>query len=425
MRILFLAHLFPLPLDSGGKIKSYYTLRALAARHEVRAIAFIRSDEEATLIPELTRVCAGVDVVRLERGRCRQARDLLGSLARGKSFIIGRDFRADMLNAVTRAVEEFRPDVVHIDHLQMAQYVDSGGPYRVVLDNHNVESMIIKRVAETVDVEGRSIRNAARWISSSLSANASPLQRFYAGLEWPKLQRYELATCRRCDLVLTVSEEDKATLQMLNQVQHDDQSLANVECVPIGVDVDHFRMIERAPGSLNVLSIGTMYWPPNVDSMLYFSRDILPLVREQIPDCTLTIAGQRPVESIQALGREPGITVTGYVDDECEVARDCGVFIVPLRSGSGVRVKILNALAMGLPVVSTSVGAEGLDVRSGEHLLIADGVAEFAQAVVKVLRDPELADRLGRNGRELVCEKYSWNRVGERLLGLYDKYLSR
>ncbi len=107
------------------------------------------------------------------------------------------------------------------------------------------------------------------------------------------------------------------------------------------------------------------------------------------------------------------------------MAADCGVFIVPLRSGSGVRVKILNALAMGLPVVSTSLGAEGMDVRSGEHLLIADGAAEFARAVVTVLREPELADRLGRSGRELVCKKYSWNRVGERLLGLYDEHLDR
>jgi len=403
MRILFLAHLFPLPLDSGGKIKSYHTLKALASRHEVRAIAFVRSDEEASLIPELKSICAGVDVVRLDRGTLRQLSDLGGSLVAGKSFIIGRDFRAEMLDAVRRAAEEYRPDVVHIDHLQMAQHVDFSGPYRVVLDNHNVESMIVKRMAETAD---------------------HGLMRLYAGLEWPKLRSYEIETCRRCDYVLTVSEEDKATLlEMLNQPQHD--AVANVECVPIGVDVDHFRPIERVPGSLNMLSIGTMYWPPNVDSMLYFSREIMPLVRQQIPDCRLTIAGQRPVESIQALGREPGVTVTGYVEDERDVASDCGVFIVPLRSGSGVRVKILNALAMGLPVVSTSVGAEGLDVRSGEHLLIADGAAGFAQAVVRVLRDSELADRLGRSGRELVCEKYSWNRVGERLLGLYDKHFSR
>lgn len=398
MRILFLAHLFPLPLDSGGKIKSYYTIRALAQRHDVRVIAFVRSAEEASLVPDLKRTGIAVDVVQLQRGKIRQITDLAGSLIRRKSFIIERDFRLEMLAAVSSAIEEFMPDVVHVDHLQMAQYADHNAGYRVVLDNHNVESMIIRRVAETSE---------------------SRLMRLYAGLEWPKLRDYEIGACRRCEMVLTVSEEDKATLVSLGL------SPDNVECVPIGVDVEHFQLITREPGSQNILSIATMYWPPNVDSMLYFSREILPLVREQIPGCRLTIAGQRPVESIQALGREPGIAVTGYVEDSRIVAVDCGVFIVPLRSGSGVRVKILNALAMGLPVVSTSVGAEGLDVRSGQHLLIADGAEEFAQAVVRVLQDPEMGDRLGRNGRELVCEKYSWGRVGERLLGLYDERLSR
>ncbi len=147
MRILFLAHLFPLPLDSGGKIKSYYTLRALASRHEVHAITFVRSDEEASLVADLRGVCAGVDVVPLHRGKRRQLSDLAGSLAARKSFIIGRDFRAEMLSAVRQALAKHKPDVVHVDHLQMAQYADSSGSCPIVLDNHNVESVIIKRVS--------------------------------------------------------------------------------------------------------------------------------------------------------------------------------------------------------------------------------------------------------------------------------------
>lgn len=393
MRILFLAHLFPLPLDSGGKIKSYHTLRLLAGSHEVHTIAYLRGDEERGMVPDLRRLCDGVELP-LIRGKGRQIADLLSSVSRGRSFIISRDFRADMLRAVQDAVNRFKPDVVHIDHLQMAQFVDFDGRYKVVLDNHNVESMIIRRVAETSE---------------------SRLMRWYAQMEWPKLRGYELDICRRCDLVLMVSDDDKAILRGL------DASLTNIESVPIGVDINHFQPIDRVAGSRNMLSVGTMYWPPNVDSMLHFCRDILPLVSAEIADCTLTVAGQRPVEAIRALAADPRIAVTGYVGDERELAADCGVFVVPLRSGSGVRVKILNALAMGLPVVSTSVGAEGLAVKSGEHLLIADSPAEFAKAVVEVLRDRELADHLGSNGRKLVCDKYSWERVGERLLSLYGK----
>lgn len=396
MRILFLAHLFPLPLDSGGKIKSYYTLKTLAAVHEVHILAYVRTDEEMRLALELQKIC-DVTVIPLRRSKPRQFVDLANAFFSGKSFIVTRDFRDEMQRKLDELIDRFRPDVIHIDHLQMAQFVKFGGSYKTVLDHHNVESMIIKRIAETSE---------------------SKPARLYARMEWPKLQRYELDICRKCDLVLTVSEEDKSTLLNLNS------SLVNIESVPIGVDIHYFQPVERRSGSRNILSIGTMYWPPNVDSMLYFCRDIFPLVRNQIQNCTLTIAGQRPVESIQTLANDPAITVPGYIDDVREIARDCGAFIVPLRSGSGVRVKILNALAMGLPIVSTSIGVEGLDMESGTHLLIADNPEDFADAVVNVLSNASLADKLSRNGRALVCEKYSWEGVGERLLGLYGKYLA-
>ncbi|MCE5324481.1 glycosyltransferase family 4 protein [bacterium] len=391
LKILFLAHLFPLPLDSGGKIKSYYTLKALAAEHDVRVLAYVRSDDELEHLSELESICK-VDLVRLNRSKFRQLYDLLRAITMGKSFIVSRDYRDDMRCAYDRIISDFQPDVVHIDHLQMAQFVDFGGSYKTVLDHHNVESMIIKRLADT---------------SESLPV------RMYAGIEWPKLQRYEMDICRRASTVLTVSDEDKSTLTRLCS------ELNNIVNVPIGVDVDYFQHIERTEGSNNILSIGTMYWPPNIDSMLYFCRDIYPLVKAKMPECTLTIAGQRPVESIKALASDPSVAVIGYVSDSRDLAKDCGAFIVPLRSGSGVRVKILNALAMGLPVVSTSVGAEGLEVESGRHLMLADSPADFADAVVKVLQDRELADSIGRSGRALVCKKYSWQVVGGRLLSVY------
>jgi glycosyltransferase involved in cell wall biosynthesis len=385
--------LFPLPLDSGGKIKSYYTLNALASNHDVRVLTYVRSDEETACMDDLRAICANVHTVPLRRGKLRQVFDLARATALGRSFIVNRDSRREMQSAFDRLVGDFKPDVVHIDHLQMAQFVNFNAGYRTVLDHHNVESMIIKRLAQTSE---------------------SAPTRFYAALEWPKLRNYELDVCRRTHRVLTVSEEDRSMLRDLAP------ELDNIECVPIGVDVDYFQHTQRTEGSKNILSIGTMYWPPNVDSMLYFCREILPAVKSEIPDCTVTIAGQRPVESIVSLASDPCIHVTGYVSDSREMSKGCGVFVVPLRSGSGVRVKILNALAMGLPVVSTSVGAEGLAVKSGKHLILADTPTDFARAVVDVLRSPDLANDIGRNGRALVCDLYSWDRVGERLLSVYD-----
>ncbi len=391
MKILFLAHLFPLPLDSGGKIKSHYTLRALAGEHEVRVLAYVRTQDEAARAGDLAQICP-VNTVPLSRSKLRQARDLVAALALGRSFVVTRDYRAGMRRAVAAAAQAFKPDVVHIDHLQMAQFVDFDGGFKTVLDHHNVESMIIERLA---------------------GAAESAAMRSYAKIEWPKLRRLELDACRKCDLVITVSEEDRAKLKEF------EPSLVNIFSVPIGVDVERFSGLERTE-SRNILSIGTMYWPPNVDSMLYFHREVFPLVRQEVSGCTLTIAGQRPVAAIRALAADPAVRVTGYVANELDTARDCAVFVVPLRSGSGVRVKILNAMAMGLPIVSTSVGAEGLEVVSGEHLLIADDAREFAGAVTRLLQNPEIAADLGRKARELVCRKYSWEVLGKRLLGLYE-----
>lgn len=397
MKVLFLAHLFPLPLDSGGKIKSYHTLKAIAGAHEVRVLAFTRTSDETDRVAELREVCSELEVVPLERGRVRTLVDAVGSIIGGRSFIVSRDYRREMQSAFDAALADFQPDVVHIDHLQMSQYVRFGGPYSTVLDHHNVESTIIRRVAQT---------------------DTSLPTRLYAGLEWPKLRRYELDVCRKCDLVVTVSEDDGAALREM------EPALDNVHSVPIGVDIDYFQPVDRAAGSRNILSIATMYWPPNVESMLHFHREILPLVRRDIPGCTLTIAGQRPVKAIRDLAADPSVRVTGYVDDPRQTAKDCGVFVVPLRSGSGVRVKILNALAMGLPVVSTPLGAEGLEVESGKHLLLADTPSDFARAVVDVLGDPDLAGSLGCEGRRLVCERYSWEIIGRRWLGLYEEHLA-
>jgi len=393
MKVLFLAHLFPIPADSGGKIKSLQAIKALASRHEVRVLAFTRNDEEAARVPELLKLCAGVDTIPLVRGKLRQGIDLARALVTGRSFIVTRDFRIEMREAFARLAAEFAPEVVHIDHLQMAQFVDFTAPYRTILDNHNVESTIIRRVSET---------------------SRSAAMRFYARIEWPKLRDFELDACRRSNAVLTVSDEDARAIRKL------DPSIDNVRTVPIGVDTNEIAPVKRTPGSKNILSIATMHWPPNIDSMLYFHREVYPLVQGAVGGCTLTIAGQKPPASIRALESDPSVRVTGYIAETRDVARDCGAFIVPLRSGSGVRVKILNALAMALPVVSTTIGVEGIEVESGSHLIIADSPRDFADAVIRVLHDEELASCLGAGGRELVTAKYSAEIVGRRLLDLYE-----
>jgi glycosyltransferase involved in cell wall biosynthesis len=300
-------------------------------------------------------------------------------------------------------LSESRFDAVHVDHLQMAQFVPADLPVqmRVVLDNQNIEHRIPKRFAET--------------------AGANPLVRGFWRQEWPKLRDWELAACRRCDRILVVSDEDKDGLEHLAP-----DLTGMIDVVPIGVDTNYFAPIRPwRPGSRTLLSIGTMFWPPNVDSMLHFCADILPKIKKRVPDVKVNIVGARPVKAVRVLGeRDPDtIVVTGSVPDVRPYGEDCGAFIVPLRAGSGMRVKILNALAMGLPVVSTSVGAEGIEVTNGENIVLADGADAFADATIRLLRDPALARRIAQGGRRLIEERYAWDRVDERLLGVYEDLL--
>lgn len=398
-RILFLAHLLPWPLEGGGQIKSYHTLRILASAYEVKLLAFTRRGEEESeenLAP-LRELCrGGVRTVRLPRGKPRDVAALTKALLRGRSFLVFRDGEPAMHAAVKRELATGAYAAVHVDHLQMMQFIPESTPgVKVVLDNHNVEHRIPLRMAETHSL-----------------APARPLLR----REAEYLKRFEARACRRADRVLTVSEEDAQGLLMIAP-----DTDGTLYPVAIGVDTDYFGAAPpRQPSAMDLLSIGTMYWPPNIDSMLYFYADIFPLIRARIPEARLCIVGARPTEAVRALAaRDTAVTVTGAVPDVRPYAADCGAFVVPLRSGSGMRVKILNALAMGLPVVSTTLGAEGIDVRDGEHVLLADTPPAFANAVVRLLTEPGLAAKLGEAGRRLMHERYSWEVVGRQLLAVY------
>ena len=405
-KILFLAHLLPYPLDGGGQIKSYHTLRLLSECFDVTLCALIRREEERENVRHLESFCAGgIDTFLLRRGKLSNPVDALAALLKNRSFIVSRDAVPELSAQVnfTCGIADTSPFVaIHVDHLQMAQFVPrdipSGIP--VVLDQHNVEHRIPKRLSETL--------------------GANPVMRWYAGIEWRKLRDFELAAMRRADLTLAVSDEDRAAFVALAP-----DITPKVVTVPIGVDTDYFAVANRGADASDLLSIGTMYWPPNVDAVQWFVSDVLPLVREEKPDARLMVVGAKPTDAIIALGqRGSGVVVTGTVPDVRPFADTCGVFVVPLRSGSGMRVKILNALSMGLPVVSTTVGAEGIAVTHGENILLADTPRAFADAVLRVLNDRAFAERLGANGRRLMEAQYGWNAVGRQLWAAYDRVLA-
>ena len=406
-KILFLAHLVPWPLTGGGQIKTYHTLRLLSERYDITLLALTRhkkidAPENMTAAQNLHTFGERIALATINRNVLSNPVNAAVALACGESFLVRRDYSRHAMYTIKCLLSEQHYAAIHVDHLQMAQYVPEWLPSlrpRIVLDQHNVEHRIPERLAAAPD--------------------ASPLLRWYAGIETPKLRAYETAALRRADLTLAVSDADRrAFLELAPELEN------KIETVPIGVDTDYFAVAPREPSANAILSIGTMSWLPNVDALTYFAADILPLIRARKPDVQTLIVGAKPAPGIIALARRDShITVTGTVEDVRPYAKQCGVFIVPLRAGSGVRVKILAALSMGLPVVSTTLGAEGIAVTHGENILIADTPAAFADAVLAVLNDPALAARLGAHGRALVEERYTWEVVGRRLLTVYDRLL--
>jgi glycosyltransferase involved in cell wall biosynthesis len=219
------------------------------------------------------------------------------------------------------------------------------------------------------------------------------------------MRRYERIVYRECRQVIAVSEIDAQCIRQMCGIEH-------VSTAPTGVDVDFFSPPAPVRSNGHVVFIGSMDWLPNIDGVLYFTEKILPLIRLRIPDCGLTIAGRFPDERIRRLAvRDRRITVTGTVEDIRPYLWHAGVAIVPLRIGDGTRLKVYEAMAAKVPVVSTSIGAEGLDYADGQNILIADDPQRFAGECVRLLRDRTERERISAAAWRMVTEKYSWEAV--------------
>lgn len=398
MQVLLLTQVLPFPPDSGPKIKTWNVLKFLAREHDVTLVSFVRGDQSAD-VAALAPLCAGgVHTVPMKRGVLPDGLAFARSLLTGAPWMMVRDERDAMQSLLIGLARERGFDVIHADQLNMAQYAElaaehSPGRPRRVLDAHNALWLLYKRLAATMRPGPRRLM----------------LER-----DWRLLKTYEGRIVREFDAVLAVSDEDRAALAEAAGADRD------MTVIPIAIDTDELPITHRQAGARQMTHIGTMYWPPNIDGMLWFINEIYPLVRQARPDSGLDVIGARPPQELVGLkGQVPGLNVTGYVADVAPYLAQCGVFIVPLRAGGGMRVKILEALSRGLPVVTTALGCEGIAVEHGEHVLVADTPAEFAQAVLSVLGDPALSAALARNGRRLIETTYDYRAACRPLNAAY------
>jgi polysaccharide biosynthesis protein PslH len=405
VKILFLTQVLPFPLDAGPKVRAYYALRRLAAQgHAVTLVSFVRAMDGAAALDHLRSLCDRVLTVPLRRARWRDGAAAVRSLLTGEPLLIARDRIGAMTKVVRSLAAEVRFDAVHADQLWMAPYAlaaqatarQAGWRPQLVLDQHNAVHLIPERLA-----------TAAR----------DPLTRLAYRRERARMADYEARTCLAFDQVVTVTQDDR---DCLLQLYRNGRRPNFAAVIPICIDPEAVPAGTRQAAGPELLFVGGMHWPPNADGVTWFADEVLPLVRKGLPNARFTAVGKQPP---RRPGAAPlaGLHLSGYVAELQPFWERSAAFVVPLRAGGGMRVKILDAWARGLPVVSTTIGAEGLAWAHGENLLIADTAADFAAAVTRVLTNPDLAARLAQGGRATVERHYDWRTAYAAWDGIYPR----
>ncbi|MBC8264112.1 MAG: glycosyltransferase [Anaerolineales bacterium] len=437
MRILFLTPQLPYPPHQGTTIRNYNIIANLAPRHEIHLLSFVHSQDEIDAATPLHQHCRSIEGIPIPR-RSPLKRFLslfLSPLPDMALRLPSAEFQAKLAATLRRVPF----DVVQIEGIEMTQFwmlevgnwklevggwkLDDGTGHPTsnssttlrtgfqpptsnvqrpisIFDNHNAEYVLQQRAFET------DVRQPRRWVAA-----------LYSLIQWKKLSRYEAMICQLADGVVAVSEADKAALQQLVPG-------LEVTVVPNAVDVEYYTSADIQPSPLPPRSLvftGKMDFRPNVDAVLWFCHEVLPIVQRRIPDVCFYIVGQSPHRRVLRLADDPAVTVTGYVDDVRSYIAGACVYVVPLRIGGGTRLKVLEAMAMSRPIVSTSLGCEGFEgLVSGRELSLADTPEEFAQQVIELLDDASRRERLGWAARRFVEEQYDWWLIVPRLEQIYE-----
>jgi len=393
MRLLWLKSDLLLPLDKGGKLRTWNLMRHLARRHEITYLAFAEPNHTQGVIDAMHQVAARVETIpRVDppKGSWRFYQDAALHLADPLPYAVGKYRSRAYRQRVDALLARDAFDLLVCDFLVPAVNLPWRLPCPAVIFTHNVESEIWRRHADT---------------------EASVLKRLLYRTQHRRMLRFERRTLARFDGVLAVSDADRDTFEHL----YPGSLRKPAHVVPTGVDTEFFAPTPSAAASRRLVFTGSMDWLPNEDAMVFFVREVLSLIRAEEPDVTLSIVGRAPTPAVRKLAREPGVHVTGAVDDVRPYVDEAAVYVVPLRIGGGTRLKIFEAMAMGKAVVSTTVGAEGLPVVDGTHMMLADDPRSFARETVALIRDLDRRRQLERAARALVVSKYDWSAVAGEL----------
>lgn len=390
LEILIVSAQFPYPPRSGFTTRVYQLARQLSKRHRVTLLSYaaLSDHERATELALELRVHA----VPHDYGPMRARR-----LAQGASMVSPRPFASrvvysrEMQQAIDALCSERDYDVVQLESSALCTFAFPARS-RLVLDEHNIEYELLRRMSE---------------------GERSVARRAFNRLEYARFRRFERSWWPRVDCCVVTSEREAPVVQAC-------APRTLVAVVPNGVDVDYFRPLPNDVEPRTLVFNGFLTYRPNLDAAQYLLDEIWPLVLRRCPDARLTIVGGGPDQDLRRL-RRPSVEVTGHVPDIRPYLGRAAVVGVPVRIGGGTRLKVVEGLALGKAMVSTSLGCEGLAVRDGQHLLLGDDAGSFAARVLELFANPAQGARLGTAGRRMVEEHYSWQTAGDRLEAAYER----
>lgn len=395
MRILYLTQKLPFPADSGGPIKTLQTLKILSKDHQIFLVCFAPNKQELRNQKYLGSLCSKVKIIvsNIPFDHFKNIRPIiLKSLYSFNPFIVFRYKNKKFEKAVREILTKERIDAIHVDHLNLASYLPKEKNCLWVLEEHNLESEINWGIVKW-----------ERWNKF----------KFFSLLEGLKVSVYEKRMISKFDYILAISRDDKRKLIKLGAKKE------RVFFLPPPFKSKLlFTFKKKQPV---ILFIGTLPWWPNKDGLLWFYEKVLPLIKKKVENARFVVIGRGITKEMNKLEQEdPYIKFTGYVKDIKNYLSQASVFVVPLRTGSGIRIKILTALSAGIPVVSTKKGAEGIVSKSSEGVILADEPDDFARVVVRILKNKNQANELSKTGLDFIKRSFNQQKAARILKKVYS-----
>ncbi len=395
MKILFLSQRFLMPMDTGGKIRTGNILKQLSKQHEITLISNVESPKDDHYLPEMTGFCSSFISVPWKEIRKYSPLFFLRLFFQMFSkypVSVLNDYSSKLRMALEKELKNKTYDIAVCDFVQSALLFRNIKNIPTLLFQHNVESMIAQR---------------------HVDQNRNPIAKLFWWLQWKKMYSFEEQACHNFNTVIAVSDKDGSFFMEKYHAN-------NTVTIPTGVDLDYYKPIDTEHKKTSqIVFCGSMDWLPNEDAVLFYIQDILPVIKKSFPDMVLTVVGRNPSPNLKKIvSNTEGIELTGWVDDTRPYIKNAGVFIVPIRIGGGTRMKIYEAMAMGKAIVSTTIGAEGLPLEHGTHIILADTPEDIGNAVIQLMKDEDKRNKLGLNARKFVEANFGWQSVADVFSGI-------